>query len=265
MATRQIASLIALRESSRYACSAVLRCRANRGARRLRSSSPASGGKAVEYKAPRTPWGDPDLQGVWSSDDLENVPMSRPAQFKELYLDDAQFAAAAGAGRSRGEAARHQRREQLPLRLRTPRDASDVVDCRSAGWSAACDQARGAGAHHAAWHVRSGPAQLLGGLLALRALHHARHRGIDPSSHLRERQPDRPGAGRRGALLRDAARTRASSTPTDVRTSAPPSASTSVTRARIGRARSSSSRRRISPTRRRSASMATVCATAKRW
>jgi hypothetical protein len=51
-----------------------------------------SGGKAVEYKAPRTPWGDPDLQGVWSSDDLENVPMSRPAQFKDLYLDDAQFA-----------------------------------------------------------------------------------------------------------------------------------------------------------------------------
>ena len=51
-----------------------------------------SGGKTVEYKAPRTPWGDPDLQGVWSSDDLENVPMSRPAQFKELFLDDAQFA-----------------------------------------------------------------------------------------------------------------------------------------------------------------------------
>src|SRR5262245_42153195 len=52
----------------------------------------ALAGKAVEYKAPRTPWGDPDLQGVWSSDDLENVPMSRPPQFKELYLDDAQFA-----------------------------------------------------------------------------------------------------------------------------------------------------------------------------
>jgi len=52
----------------------------------------ALSGKAVEYKAPRTPWGDPDLQGVWSSDDLENVPMSRPPQFKELYLDDAQYA-----------------------------------------------------------------------------------------------------------------------------------------------------------------------------
>src|SRR5215207_4420626 len=33
----------------------------------------AFGGKDVTYKAPRTPWGDPDLQGVWSSDDMENV------------------------------------------------------------------------------------------------------------------------------------------------------------------------------------------------
>ena len=33
----------------------------------------AFGGKPVTYKAPRTPWGDPDLQGVWSSDDMEGV------------------------------------------------------------------------------------------------------------------------------------------------------------------------------------------------
>src|SRR5215204_3560230 len=33
----------------------------------------ATGGKPVTYKAPRTPWGDPDLQGVWSSDDMEGV------------------------------------------------------------------------------------------------------------------------------------------------------------------------------------------------
>jgi len=36
----------------------------------------ATGGKPVDYKAPRTPWGDPDLQGVWSSDDMENIPMA---------------------------------------------------------------------------------------------------------------------------------------------------------------------------------------------
>src|SRR5829696_497105 len=46
----------------------------------------AFGGKPVDYKAPRTPWGDPDLQGVWSSDDMENVGI----------------AAAQGGGRGRG-------------------------------------------------------------------------------------------------------------------------------------------------------------------
>jgi hypothetical protein len=35
----------------------------------------AFGGKPVTYTAPRTPWGDPDLQGVWSSDDMEGVPI----------------------------------------------------------------------------------------------------------------------------------------------------------------------------------------------
>jgi hypothetical protein len=35
----------------------------------------AFGGKPITYKAPRTPWGDPDLQGVWSSDDMEGVPI----------------------------------------------------------------------------------------------------------------------------------------------------------------------------------------------
>jgi hypothetical protein len=36
----------------------------------------AFGGQAVDYRAPRTPWGDPDLQGVWSSDSMEGVPMA---------------------------------------------------------------------------------------------------------------------------------------------------------------------------------------------
>jgi len=67
----------------------------------------AFGGKPVDYKAPRTPWGDPDLQGVWSSDDMENVPMAAgrgrggpgrgaapqpqlaPGQLPPLYLDEA--------------------------------------------------------------------------------------------------------------------------------------------------------------------------------
>ena len=39
----------------------------------------AFGGKPVDYKAPRTPWGDPDLQGVWSSDDMEGTPLAARA------------------------------------------------------------------------------------------------------------------------------------------------------------------------------------------
>src|SRR6188508_1045379 len=74
----------------------------------------AFGGKPVDYKAPRTPWGDPDLQGVWSSDDMENIPMAAgqgrggpgrggpgrgaapqatPGQPPPLYLDEAALAA----------------------------------------------------------------------------------------------------------------------------------------------------------------------------
>ncbi len=39
----------------------------------------AFGGKPVDYKAPRTPWGDPDLQGVWSSDDMQGIPTAARA------------------------------------------------------------------------------------------------------------------------------------------------------------------------------------------
>jgi len=74
----------------------------------------ATGGKPVDYKAPRTPWGDPDLQGVWSSDDMENIPMAAgqgrggpgrgapgrgaapqatPGQPPPLYLDEAALTA----------------------------------------------------------------------------------------------------------------------------------------------------------------------------
>src|SRR5688500_1333970 len=71
----------------------------------------AFGGNPVTYKAPRTPWGDPDLQGVWSSDDMENVGIAAgggrggrgargaapqaaaPAGPPPLYMDEAAFKA----------------------------------------------------------------------------------------------------------------------------------------------------------------------------
>ena len=52
-----------------------------------------NGGPAIDYTVPRTPWGDPDLQGVWSSDDA-TMPTSRPQSFGDrLYLNDEEWAA----------------------------------------------------------------------------------------------------------------------------------------------------------------------------
>ena len=51
-------------------------------------------GPATNYVMPRTPWGDPDLQGVWSSDDTSGIPMSRPVDLgNNLYQSDEQWAA----------------------------------------------------------------------------------------------------------------------------------------------------------------------------
>ncbi len=46
----------------------------------------------ANWTAPKTPWGEPDLQGVWSSDDA-TFPVSRPANQSDLYLSDEQWAA----------------------------------------------------------------------------------------------------------------------------------------------------------------------------
>ena len=51
------------------------------------------GGPTAPYTVPKTPWGDPDLQGVWSSDDATGIPMSRPQQFGTgRYQTDEEFA-----------------------------------------------------------------------------------------------------------------------------------------------------------------------------
>jgi hypothetical protein len=53
-----------------------------------------NGGAPISYTVPRTPWGDPDLQGVWSSDDTEGIPRERPANLgTRLYQDEQTYAA----------------------------------------------------------------------------------------------------------------------------------------------------------------------------
>ena len=40
------------------------------------------------YKTPRTQWGEPDLQGVYTNNDESGIPLERPSQFDGKTLDD---------------------------------------------------------------------------------------------------------------------------------------------------------------------------------
>src|SRR5260221_1125080 len=55
----------------------------------------ASIAAAATSTAPRTPWGDPDLQGVWTLNDMHGVPVERPA----VALGKAELTAAEAAAR----------------------------------------------------------------------------------------------------------------------------------------------------------------------
>jgi hypothetical protein len=57
------------------------------------SSATASAAAARPFTTPRTPWGDPDISGTWSSDDLRSVPLQRPAEFgQRAELSDEEYA-----------------------------------------------------------------------------------------------------------------------------------------------------------------------------
>ena len=45
------------------------------------------------YSAPRTPWGHPDLQGTWTTDDARSVPLQRASEFGDRrLLSDQEYA-----------------------------------------------------------------------------------------------------------------------------------------------------------------------------
>jgi hypothetical protein len=55
-------------------------------------SRPTATGQKT-WIAPRTPWGDPDLQGLWPSTDMVGVPFERPAELAgRTELTDKEFA-----------------------------------------------------------------------------------------------------------------------------------------------------------------------------
>src|SRR5687767_3996742 len=52
------------------------------------SQPTARDAQAKNWKPERTPWGDPDLAGVYSNSDESGIPFERPAQFEGRRLED---------------------------------------------------------------------------------------------------------------------------------------------------------------------------------
>jgi len=86
---------------------------------------PAGGDKS--WVAPRTPWGDPDLQAVWSTEDLRDIPYERPDEFAgRLLLTDEEFAAR--ERRARRDEGRNPAGFANASKTRTFRQTSLIVD-----------------------------------------------------------------------------------------------------------------------------------------
>jgi hypothetical protein len=60
------------------------------------SREPARNDSAKSWSVPRTPWGDPDLQGLWPSIDMQGTPYERPENFgTRAVLNEQELAARA--------------------------------------------------------------------------------------------------------------------------------------------------------------------------
>jgi len=61
--------------------------------------APPSQARGAKWDLPRTPWGDPDIQGVWNN--VTGTPLERPAQLKDKALLTKEEAATSSKGEKR--------------------------------------------------------------------------------------------------------------------------------------------------------------------
>ncbi len=92
--------------------------------------APAAQAPRSPNALPKTPWGDPDLQGVWTSDDMRGVPRERPDELgTRQFLTDEELAQRAARDE---QTLRQQLRgpygARNDLRTRTFRQTSLVID-----------------------------------------------------------------------------------------------------------------------------------------
>ena len=86
---------------------ALISCWIGASAQALAQSEPFDSpalaqGKPSAWKQPMTPWGEPDLRGIWPLNHLISTPFQRPEKFGERrFLTDEEFAAAQKSAQDR--------------------------------------------------------------------------------------------------------------------------------------------------------------------
>ena len=87
------------------------------------------------WTPPRTPWGDPDLQGYWPSVAMLGVPLERPTSLGDkATLTDEELAQLPARRRTHQRERRLLRRVEGPLERLREAAASDLARHRSAEW-----------------------------------------------------------------------------------------------------------------------------------
>ena len=134
---------------------------------------------AKAWTAPRMPWGDPDVSGTWSTDDLRGVPTQRPDQFAgRSELSDEEFAERVAANnQTRTRELNRVGAFRNDVGTRTFRQTSLVVEPADGRIPPMTPEAQARGAAVAA--VSAVRAELLAGSQLLRSLHHARRARLD--------------------------------------------------------------------------------------
>ena len=78
---------------------------------------------AQDWTPPQTPWGDPDIQGIWTNE-VTSTPMERPAEFGDReFLTDEELAEKARTDAMRGQGATEEELENVVR----PRDLNRVT------------------------------------------------------------------------------------------------------------------------------------------
>ena len=177
------------------------------------SSGPA-GSPAARRSVPRTPWGDPDLQGTYTNKDESGIPLERPSQFEGRAIEDVtselpkSSSSARGRGQRcrRGSGRRDRRRAGALVRVLRRQEQPAVARRRSGRRKIPplTPEARHARRHLRARHGHGrGESDSAEDRSLLRSLHHARRARLDDAGDLRQLLSDRPGAGLRRDPLRD--------------------------------------------------------------